>query len=202
MKACLLTVALACIVAPAVAAEKSAGKTEKVEKADVKSEDIVAPAPSTGGATVIYRQILPNGRVVYSDKPLKGAKVDHTLTVEPPIRGNLWTTDAGPRPDIPPQTERTPVKKVNVVPVSGQKKSVADAESEVIRAEMLLEDAKKRLQAGAEPLPGERSSTANGNSKLNDAYTARQKALAHDVEEAEAALRQAVAERDAVLHTR
>ena len=185
MKACLLPVILACVAAPFAAAE-----------------DVVASAPSTGGATVIYRQVLPNGRVVYSDKPIKGAKLDHTLTVEQPIKGNLWTTDSGARAEIPPQTKPTPIKSVNVVPSPGQKKTVADADSEVIRAEMLLEDAKKRKEAGVEPLPGERSGTASGGSRLNDAYVARQKALARDVEQAEAALKQAMAERDALMHTR
>lgn len=186
MKAFFLLVALACTAGTIAAAE---------------NENIVAPAPSTGGATFIYRQILPNGRVVYSDKPIKGAKVDHTLTVERPIKGNLWTTDSSVRAEIPPQTEPTPIQKVNVIPAPGQKKTVADAESEVIRAEMLLEDARKRKEAGAEPLPGERTGTAGGASKLNDAYAARQKALARGVEDAEAALKKAIAERDALMHT-
>jgi hypothetical protein len=165
-------------------------------------ENIVASAPSTGGATVIYRQVLPSGRVVYSDKPIKGATIDHTLKVEPPIRGNLWTTEASTKPDIPPQTTSTPIRKVNVVPAPGQKKTVADADSEVIRAEMLLEDAKKRQQTGIEPLPGERTSTTAGTSRLNDTYFARQKALTQDVEQAEAALKQAITERDSLLHVR
>jgi hypothetical protein len=185
MKACVLSFILACGAAHAAT-----------------NEDVVAPAPSTGASTVIYRQVLPTGRIVYSDKPVKGARLDQTLMVEPPIKGNLWTTDSSVKPDIPPQTERTQVKKVNIIPVPGQKKTLSDADSEVIRAEMLLEDARKHREAGVEPLPGERTGNADGTSRLNSAYEARQKALAHDVEQAEAALKQAIAERDALLHTR
>jgi hypothetical protein len=79
---------------------------------------------------------------------------------------------------------------------------LSDADSEIIRAEMLLEDARKRRDTGTEPLPGERTGTAAGTSRLNSAYEARQKALAHDVEQAENALKQAIADRDTVLHTR
>jgi hypothetical protein len=185
MKACVLSFILVCGVAHAAT-----------------NEDVVAPAPSTGGATVIYRQLLPTGRIVYSDKPVKGAKLDQTLMVEPPIKGNLWTTDSSVKPDIPPQTERTQIKKVGIIPAAGQKKTLSDADSEIIRAEMLLEDARKRRDTGTEPLPGERTGTAAGTSRLNSAYEARQKALAHDVEQAENALKQAIAERDTLLHTR
>ncbi|HCN88845.1 MAG TPA: hypothetical protein DIT28_06655 [Oxalobacteraceae bacterium] len=158
------------------------------------------PAHAAAGPTVVYRQVMPDGRVVYSDKAQKGAKIDHTITIDPPIKGNLWTTESGTKPAIPPQIEETPVNQVSVIPVPGQKKTLADANSDVIRAEMLLEDAKKRQETGVEPLAGERTGNSAGRSRLNEAYAARQKLLARAVVYAEAALKQAIAERDALRH--
>jgi hypothetical protein len=164
--------------------------------------DVVKQAPPEGGATTVYRQVMPDGRVVYSDKALKGGKIDHTIKVEPAIKGNSWTTEAGPKPVVPPQVERTPIDTVNPPPGYGKRRSAEEAASDVIRAEMLLEDAKKRQQAGVEPLPGERTGNASGGSRLNDAYQARQQALARDVADAEAALKKAHADRDALRSAR
>jgi hypothetical protein len=170
---------------------------------DIYAQNIVVkPAPPGGGATTIYRQVMPDGRVVYSDKELKGAKVDHTIKVDPPIKGNLWTTESGQKPVVAAQTERTPINKATSAPPIGRKKTADEAASDVIRAEMLLEDAKKRQREGVEPLPGERTGNAAGGSRLNPAYEARQRALAQDVAQAEAALRKATAERDALQSAR
>jgi hypothetical protein len=162
------------------------------------SEDIVAPAPSGSGATTIYRQLMPDGRVIYSDKAEKGGKLDHTITVEPPIKGNLWTTEAAAKPVIPPQIEHTTVNRVSVIPVPGKKKTVEEAGLEVIRAEMLLEDAKKKQEAGVEPLPGERTTDSAGSAQVSEAYEARQKLLAREVFYAEAALKKSIADRNAL----
>lgn len=162
----------------------------------------IKPAPAEAGATTVYRHVMPDGRVVYSDKAMKGARIDHTITVEPAIKGNLWTTEAGQKPVAAPQAERTPIKRVNTPPVSSRKKTLDEATSDVIRAEMLLEDAKKRQAQGVEPLPGERTGNATGGSRLNDAYQSRQQSLAKDVGEAEAALMKAQSERDTVRSVR
>lgn len=163
-------------------------------------QNVVHSAPSNKGATTLYRQVMPDGRIVYSDKAIQGGKIDHTIKVDPAIKGNLWTTEAGPKPVIAPQVEHTPIKRANTPPLPGRKRSVDEANSEVIRAEMLLEDAKKRLEAGAEPLPGERTGNASGGSRLNEAYHARQRALVKGVADAEAALKKAQSERDSLLH--
>ena len=162
------------------------------------AEDVIAPAPPGQGATTVFRQVMPDGRVVYSDKLLKGGKLDHTINIEPPIKGNLWSTESGSPPAKPPRSEPTPVGRVASIPEPGKRKTVEEATSDVIRAEMLLEDARQRQRDGTEPLPGERSGTASGGSRLNDAYAHRQEALARQVDEARAALDRAIAERDAL----
>lgn len=162
------------------------------------SQNIVVPAPLGKSADTIYRQVLPDGRIVYSDKVVKGGKIDHTIKVEPSIKGNLWTTEAGQKPVIAPQVERTPVNKTASLPAADKKKLLDEATSNVIRAEMFVEDAKKRQAAGTEPLPGERTGTVSGNSRLNEEYDARQKLLAKDVAYAEAALKKAIADQNAL----
>lgn len=212
MKSYFPFIALVCGVSlaspPAISADAAAPVPTPVPTPTSTSAPVTLTAPSAPstpahaatGPTVVYRQVMPDGRVIYSDKAQKGSKIDETITIEPPIKGNLWTTESGTKPVIPPQTEPTPVKQVGVIPTSGKKKTVADADSEVIRAEMLLEDAKKRQEAGVEPQAGERTGISAGGSRLNDAYAARQKSLAKEITYAEAALKKALAERDALRY--
>jgi len=165
------------------------------------ADDKSAPSP-TVNPTTVYRQQMPDGRIVYSDKALKGGKVDHTITVAPPIKGNLWTTESVLNPAAPQQTESLKINKVDVIPPLGKSKSVDEATSDVIRAEMLWEDARKRQEKGVEPLPGERTGNKDDSSRLNDTYYARQQRLAQDVIDAKAALKKATEVRDALRNVR
>lgn len=155
------------------------------------SQSVVKPAPPSGGAETIYRQVTPEGRIVYSDQALPGARVDHTIKVDRPIKGNVWGVESGANPVTQLRAERTPVKRASVPP-TGKKISADEAAAEVIRAEMLLEDAKRQQEAGVEPLPGERTGTVSGKSRLNEAYHERQKLLAKYVGYAEEALKKAI----------
>lgn len=159
-----------------------------------------APAQTTAarqddGTITVYRQVMPDGRVVYSDKAVKGVKLDHTITVEPPIKGNLWTTEASEGPAIPPQVERTQIQRVNSIPPAGGRKSLEEANSDVIRAEMLLEDAKARQRQLAPDTRGRESRSAADQVR-------QQNQIAREVADAEKALQQAVAARDALRGNR
>jgi hypothetical protein len=160
------------------------------------AQNVVQSSPEVNSTTTIYRQVMPDGRIVYSDKPVKGTKLDRALTIDPLIKGNTWTSNAAQSPATPPKSEPTPVRRTTSPQEPGGQRTRDDASSDVIRAEMLLEDAKKRQTAGAEPLPGERTGTVYGKSRLNESYQARQASLASDVARAEAMLKQALAERD------
>lgn len=159
------------------------------------SQPVVKAAPSGAGTETIYRQVMPDGRVVYADRTLPGGRVDNTIKVERPIKGNVWTVESGATPVAPKRAEPTTVKRVAVSP-GAKKMSLDEANAEVIRAEMLLEDAKQQQQTGIEPLPGERTGNAGGGSRLNEAYQARQQLLAKYVSYAEAALHKANQERN------
>jgi hypothetical protein len=45
------------------------------------AQNIATGAPEGGGATTIYRQVMPDGRIVYSDTVTKGVKIDRILSV-------------------------------------------------------------------------------------------------------------------------
>jgi len=165
-----------------------------------------AAAPARIEATRIYRQVLPDGRIVYSDEAIAGARLDHTIIMTAPIKGNLWSTESGQRPQVAPQTTPTPVQRVVPLRTPAPGKStiaVPDAAlAEVMRAEMLLEDAKKRQAAGARALPGEEHDNSDGGLSYNRAYFSRQQRLARDVDYAQDELKKAIAVRDGVRATR
>ncbi|MGH8680553.1 MAG: hypothetical protein ACREVS_09900, partial [Burkholderiales bacterium] len=72
------------------------------------------------------------------------------------------------------------------------------ATSEDVRAaEHSLAAAKATLEAGREPLPGERTGLARGGSRLNATYWDRQRQLETSVADAQARLDRAVAQRNA-----
>ena len=162
--------------------------------------------PARAEPTRIYRQVLPDGRIVYSDESVAGARLDHTITMPAPIEGNLWSTEPSQRPQIAPQARQTPVQRVDPVRTPAPGKStiaVPDAAlAEVMRAEMLLEDAKKRKAAGVPPLPGEQRDNSDGGLSYNQAYFSRQQRLARDVDYAQEELKKALAVRDGVRAAR
>lgn len=163
-------------------------------------ENVAEPVAATPGNSpiTIYREVMPDGRIVYTDKALKEGKIDHTITVDPPIKGHLWTTQPGTPPNKAPKIERTQIIKAPTLSFEEKKKIADQVQSSVIRAEMLLEDAKKKQADGMEPLPGERTSNVDGTSRLNDAYWARQDALAKGVAYAEGNLKRALEQQAAL----
>jgi hypothetical protein len=141
----------------------------------------VAALPGNKSIT-IYRQVMPDGSITYSDKATKGARTDETITVEAPSNGNLWTTRPTEHPPkLPQQVEHTKIIKAPTLSFEEKRKIADQVESSVIRAEMLLEDAKRKQEDGVEPLPGERTGNVNGTSRLNEKYWARQRALAKGI---------------------
>lgn len=115
-----------------------------------QAQEALTARPLSDPPNAVFRQITPDGRVVYSDKVLPGARVDHTLEVDTKTNGDLWSVQGGPRPDIPTQVERTPVKQVSSIPPPGKRKTVEEATSDVIRAEMRLEDALREQKSEAD----------------------------------------------------
>ena len=135
--------------------------------------------PSWAAAQVNYKSTMPDGKVIYGDKPVAGAaKVDEikpttTQGITPPS-----AKEAGVLSDLERGRENRETKD----------NRVRAAEQAVTRAEAAL-------AAGKESLPGERIGTAGGGQRLTEAYYERQKQLEADVARARAELANARADR-------
>lgn len=104
------------------------------------------------------------------------------------ISGTL--PDQAPTPGVLAQSQS------DTPPVSRMQR-LRDADAELHAANAALAEANTQLELGKEPLPGERTGNANGTSRLNDAYWARQAENEAAVKEAKARRTAAVAARNA-----
>jgi hypothetical protein len=127
-------------------------------------------------AQTLYKSTMPDGSVVYGDKPAPdAAKVEET---RPDVsRGGIGGTT--PRE----QDALKDMEKARLQREGGQEKVQA--------AEQALRDAEAARAAGKEPLASERIGTAGGASRITDDYYARQKKLDDAVEKARRELDQA-----------
>src|SRR5262245_22447414 len=116
-----------------------------------------------------YKSTMPDGRVIFGDKPAPGAAKVEATTVAPPSKGFA-----------PPSSgERETLEKLQA------NRAKKEAAAERMRTlEKALADAEAELAAGKEPREGERTGTVGGASRLNDAYWERQKSLEAAVEQA------------------
>jgi hypothetical protein len=127
-----------------------------------------APAPQQQQGEV-YRSTLPNGEVIYSDKPAPGAK-----SSKPVPRANPGANSVAPavtREEIAATNKR----------LAGKSQKLDAAGDRRLKAWDRLQAARDAKARGEEPLPGERTGNAGGNSRLNSAYWARQKKLDRDL---------------------
>lgn len=136
---------------------------------------VAALLPQWAAAQVNYKSTMPDGKVIYGDKPVPGAaKVDQ---LKAPVTQGI-------KP--PSNNERAVLKDME------KSRAARDAkEQRIAAAEQKVSQAEAALAKGKEPLAGERSGLANGGSKLNDAYYDRQKQLEADVAKARAELAEA-----------
>jgi hypothetical protein len=143
---------------------------------------LTAAAALAGAAQAqqVFKYVMPNGQVVYSDKPVPGGRLMDELAPPPPPAQNL----NAPAPAAPNAAQRDALRE-----------RLGERESQFQQAQANLNDARANLAAaerqlaeGKEPLPGERTGNVGGGSRLNESYWARQQAN----EAAVAAARQAV----------
>jgi hypothetical protein len=141
-------------------------------------------AAGAADAQKIGRYVFPDGRVVYSDQPVPGAKLANEVAPPPP-------------PAAPAREGRAPAPVPGTDPAAARIQRRTEADAEFRAATEALERARAQLEAGIEPLPGERTGIAKGGSRLNEAYEARQAVNQKAVADAEARLQRAVAARNA-----
>ena len=130
---------------------------------------ICAMASAAFGAQVLYKSTMPDGKVVYGDKPAPGAvKVEQQKPDT--AKAGIQTTQPG---------DSAALRKIEQDRLKDER-----AGERVRAAEKALRDAEEALAKGEEPLPGERTGTAGKGSQLNEAYWKRQESLKKDVERA------------------
>ena len=137
-------------------------------------------------AQTVYRYVTPDGRTIFSDQPVPGARLQGTVAPPAPPAA---------QPAPAPVESRTPSAAAKADESRAQR--LRQATAEVDAATQALAQAKAQLQAGKEPLPGERTGTASGGSRLNEAYWARQGDNEDAVKRAQERLDAAVAARNA-----
>src|SRR5262245_23418914 len=141
-----------------------------MEKSIVVAGGVLATALALqAGAQTLYKSTLPDGRVVYGDKP------DPTAVKSEPIKPDTKKIGV-----VPPTARETAT--LNELARARLKREGADSTTRT--AEEALTKAGAALEAGKEPLPGERLGTAGGATRLTDDYWKRQKKLEEAVESA------------------
>jgi hypothetical protein len=139
---------------------------------------VLGTCMAVAAADTVYKYERPDGKVVYSDAPVQGAKLIGQFELVPvPASAESSRGEPPRRP-----ADATPDRR-------GLALDAADAQ--IKAAEQALKDAQERQQQGVEPLPGERLGLAGGHSRLGPAYFARQRDNAADVDSARAALDEA-----------
>ena len=133
---------------------------------------------AVASAQTLKKYITPEGKTVYSDTPVPGAK--EVGEIKPPPK-----VDPSSRSQAQGAAQRD---AEDVKAVDKRLEERATQRSRIEAAEAKLEEAKRTLAEGKEPLPGERKGTAGGQSRLADEYWQRQKANQKAVENAQRAL--------------
>ena len=121
---------------------------------------------SSAGAQPVYKSTMPDGKVVYGEKPAPGATRVDTIEAPPAKTGVSGLT-----PEEKARAEQLARERAATAAAGAKSKQALD------EARKALAQAEAARDAGKEPLPGERLGLAGGGSRLTDAYFARQKNL-------------------------
>lgn len=133
---------------------------------------------ATADAQTVKKYITPDGKTVYSDSPVPGAREVGEIKAPPRLESGAQ-----------PQTQGAASKEAAQGKALDERLKQQAAQRDRIAAlEDKLEEAKRTLAEGKEPLPGERKGTAGGASRLTDQYWSRQKANEQAVKNARKAL--------------
>lgn len=135
----------------------------------------VAPAV----AQKLQKYVTPDGKTVYSDRPIPGARLVDEIAPPPPVDPNAAAAAQSRAKADAEKARAGESKRTEASKAAGQQQDAAAA----------LARAKENLEKGKEPLPGERIGTAGGKSRLTDAYWERQRANEQAVKDAEARLK-------------
>lgn len=146
---------------------------------------LLAAVACPAAAETVFKYQRPDGKVIYSDSPVAGAKLIGRFELVPaPARADRNDPPAPPSP-VAAGVER-------------RLQAIDAADARVKAAARGLQQAEERQQQAVEPLPGERRGNVNGHSRLTPTYFARQRTAAAAVDAARDELEDAYAERNDV----
>lgn len=151
-----------------------------MKRAGFRSWLLIAAAflvPTAQAQAPLYKSTLPNGRVVYGDKPDPNAVKVEAITPDTAKGGIGGAT--------------TPTESQTLRQMQNQREARERADARIEKAQKALQDAEAARAGGVEPLEGERIGTAGGGSRLTESYDARQRQLDTAVEQARRELEQA-----------
>ena len=143
------------------------------------------------GQSMIYKVQMPDGSVLFSDSVPSGGKVLEEREAKSTPRVNVVPSQPPGRPAAAtrPSSASDPIMR----PSAAAKGAPAPDNIPALERELAV--AKRKLELGREPLPGERRGLAGGGSRLTPEYEARIAAMERDVAATEAKLKNAYANR-------
>ena len=144
------------------------------------------------GQSMIYKVQMPDGSVLYSDSVPSGGKVLEEREAKSTPRVNVVPSQPGAKPTPPTPRAGTPQGSLPGYGSAARpspNKGAAAADIPTLERELAV--AKRQLETGREPLPGERRGLAGGGSRLTPEYEARIAGMERDVAAIEAKLKNA-----------
>jgi hypothetical protein len=146
----------------------------------------LATLASLVAADTVYKYQRPDGKVIYSDSPVKGAKL-------------IGQFELVPVPTAPARSEPQRPSAATDSGADSRARALEEAEARIKAADQALKDAQERQQQAVEPLPGERQGNVGGaTSRLTPEYFARQRAAEAEVDAARSELDEAYRARNEV----
>lgn len=133
-------------------------------------------------AGAIEKYVTPDGKVIYSDKPIPGAQSIKKIETAPSEQSEGTARRDRPDPGMPPAS--TGAASASDAQLDAALKAIRDASD-------ALDAAKIRLEANREPKENERQGTVSGRSRLNESYFERIKQLEKGVDDAQERLNEA-----------
>ena len=148
---------------------------------------LAAPMLATG-QSMIYKVQMPDGSVLYSDSVPSGGKVLEEREAKSTPRVNVVPSQP---PGKPTSAATRPSNASDPIMRPSAAAKAAPTPDNIPALERELAVAKRKLELGREPLPGERRGLAGGGSRLTPEYEARIAAMERDVAATEARLKSA-----------
>lgn len=126
----------------------------------------------------VYKNTMPDGRIIYSDQPVKGASKSQPVDVPPPPTEADKTKATKRAQDDQRQKDDLQTR------IEDRRKKFDDADTRVKIAREAVAAAQLALEQGRTPLQGEFIGMAGGGARPSERYFERVAALERGVESA------------------